>query len=149
MPKIILLEETLQEIKQEYAQQGKAPDAAQMHREASERVAGKLATQSPEALERIVQEEYARIIDEKHHWIAGKTHLVQTGDILDRGPDSKKVMDLLNGLHQAGSTICMVTHDPRYAHMAERMIHLFDGQIVSEEDAKKMAELEESGFDVA
>ena len=65
LPKIILLEETLQEIKQEYAQQGKAPDAAQMHREASERVAGKLATQSPEALERIVQEEYARIIDEK------------------------------------------------------------------------------------
>jgi phosphonate transport system permease protein len=65
LPKIILLEETLQAIKQEYAQQGKAQDAAQMHREASERVAGKLATQSPEALERIVQEEYARIIDEK------------------------------------------------------------------------------------
>jgi hypothetical protein len=33
--------------------------------------------------------------------------------------------------------------------MAERMVHLFDGQVVSEEDAKKMSELEESGFDVA
>jgi putative ABC transport system ATP-binding protein len=41
-----------------------------------------------------------------------------------------------------------VTHDPRYAHMAERLIHLFDGQVVSEEDAKKLAEIEESGFDV-
>jgi hypothetical protein len=29
------------------------------------------------------------------------------------------------------------------------MIHLFDGQIVSEEDALKMAALEQSGFDVA
>jgi len=43
----------------------------------------------------------------------------------------------------------MVTHDPRYAHMAERMIHLFDGEVLSEEEAKKMAEMEEIGFDVA
>jgi putative ABC transport system ATP-binding protein len=42
----------------------------------------------------------------------------------------------------------MVTHDPRYAHVAERTIHLFDGQVVSEDDVKKTRELEEAGFDV-
>jgi putative ABC transport system ATP-binding protein len=61
-------------------------------------------------------------------------------------------MDLLRELHRDGSTICMVTHDPRYAHHAERSVHLFDGQVVSEEDARRRAEeveaLEESGFDV-
>jgi len=66
--------------------------------------------------------------------------------------DSKNghaVMGLLNELHADGATICMVTHDPRYAHQAERLINLFDGQVLSPEDAKKMAEMEESGFDVA
>jgi ABC-type lipoprotein export system ATPase subunit len=45
----------------------------------------------------------------------------------------------------------MVTHDPRYATVAERSVHLFDGQVVDEEDAKRAEhahELEESGFDV-
>ncbi len=65
--------------------------------------------------------------------------------------DSKNglaVMDLMKELHEEGATICMVTHDPRYALMADRSVHLFDGQIVSEEDAQKAHELEESGFDV-
>ncbi|MFW5904923.1 MAG: ABC transporter ATP-binding protein [bacterium] len=65
--------------------------------------------------------------------------------------DSKNggaVMDLLNELHDEGSTICMVTHDPRYAHVAERTVHLFDGRIVDEEDARLARQLEESGFDV-
>jgi putative ABC transport system ATP-binding protein len=65
--------------------------------------------------------------------------------------DSKNggaVMDLLRELHSEGATICMVTHDPRYAHVAERTIHLFDGQVVSEDDVKKTRELEEAGFDV-
>jgi putative ABC transport system ATP-binding protein len=47
--------------------------------------------------------------------------------------DSKSgeaVMELLRELHQTGATICMVTHDPRYAAHAERSIHLFDGRIV-------------------
>src|SRR5205085_7902548 len=42
--------------------------------------------------------------------------------------DSKNgeaVMDLLRELHQGGATICMVTHDPRYARYADRTIHLF------------------------
>src|SRR4051812_877002 len=49
--------------------------------------------------------------------------------------DSKNgeaVMDLLRELHRAGATICMVTHDARYASHAERTIHLFDGRVVEE-----------------
>jgi len=64
--------------------------------------------------------------------------------------DSKNgeaVMELLRELHREGATICMVTHDPRYAKHAERSIHLFDGRVV-EEDASKsgLKDLEESGF---
>lgn len=65
--------------------------------------------------------------------------------------DSKNgnaVMDLLHELHDEGATICMVTHDPRYADVAERQIHLFDGQVVSEDDVKKAHEMEEAGFDM-
>lgn len=43
------------------------------------------------------------------------------------------VMELLKELHENGTTICMVTHDPRYARFAQRRIHLFDGRIVDEE----------------
>jgi putative ABC transport system ATP-binding protein len=49
--------------------------------------------------------------------------------------DSKNgeaVMELLRELHRAGATICMVTHDARYASHAERTIHLFDGRVVEE-----------------
>ena len=68
--------------------------------------------------------------------------------------DSKNgnaVMDLMHELHDEGATICMVTHDPRYSAVAERSVHLFDGLVVDEEDAKREEhahELEESGFDV-
>jgi putative ABC transport system ATP-binding protein len=43
------------------------------------------------------------------------------------------VMQLLRELHLDGATICMVTHDPRYAAHATRSIHLFDGRIVQED----------------
>src|SRR5438552_16550812 len=49
--------------------------------------------------------------------------------------DSKNgeaVIDLLRELHQEGATICMVTHDPRYARHADRTVHFFDGQVVDE-----------------
>jgi putative ABC transport system ATP-binding protein len=49
--------------------------------------------------------------------------------------DSKNgeaVMELLRELHRQGATICMVTHDPRYAAHADRSVHLFDGRIVEE-----------------
>jgi putative ABC transport system ATP-binding protein len=41
-------------------------------------------------------------------------------------------MSLLRDLHQGGATICMVTHDARYAHLADRTIDLFDGKIIEE-----------------
>ena len=66
--------------------------------------------------------------------------------------DSKNgeaVMDLLKELHKEGATICMVTHDPRYARHADRSIHLFDGRVVEEDGSKRGEhELEEAGFDI-
>jgi putative ABC transport system ATP-binding protein len=53
--------------------------------------------------------------------------------------NGEAVMSLLSELHQEGATICMVTHDPRYARCADRVITLFDGRIV-EETIQKAAE---------
>jgi putative ABC transport system ATP-binding protein len=47
--------------------------------------------------------------------------------------NGEAVMDLLRELHRGGATICIVTHDPRYARYADRSIHLFDGRIVEEQ----------------
>jgi len=44
--------------------------------------------------------------------------------------NGEAVMKLLSELHRAGSTICMVTHDQRYAGHADKEIHLFDGRVV-------------------
>jgi putative ABC transport system ATP-binding protein len=46
--------------------------------------------------------------------------------------NGEAVMELLRELHQGGATICMVTHDARYARHAGRSIHLFDGKVVEE-----------------
>src|ERR1700678_4435006 len=46
--------------------------------------------------------------------------------------NGEAVMDLLRELHRGGATICMVTHDPRYARYPDRNIHLFDGRVVEE-----------------
>jgi putative ABC transport system ATP-binding protein len=61
-----------------------------------------------------------------------------TGNLDSRSGEA--VMDLLRELHQAGATICMVTHDPRYARHADRGIHLFDGRVVDEQSALAAAE---------
>ncbi len=64
--------------------------------------------------------------------------------------DSKNgeaVMELLRELHQGGATICMVTHDPRYARHADRAIHLFDGQVVRDEATSAAKALEDAGFE--
>jgi putative ABC transport system ATP-binding protein len=58
-----------------------------------------------------------------------------TGNLDSR--NGEVVMELLRELHRGGATICMVTHDPRYARHADRTVHLFDGQIVDEQTALK------------
>ena len=49
--------------------------------------------------------------------------------------NGEAVMELLRALNRAGATVCMVTHDPRYAKHADRSIHLFDGRVVDESQA--------------
>ena len=66
--------------------------------------------------------------------------------------NGEAVMQLLRDLHREGATICMVTHDPRYAEYADRTIHLFDGRVVEDEAGESAKEhehkLEESGFEM-
>jgi putative ABC transport system ATP-binding protein len=49
--------------------------------------------------------------------------------------NGQAVMDLLKELHQNGATICMVTHDQRYAAHADRSVHLFDGKVIEDQTA--------------
>jgi putative ABC transport system ATP-binding protein len=53
--------------------------------------------------------------------------------------NGEAVMELLSELHEQGSTICMVTHDQRYASHADRTIHIFDGLVVDELSEKEKA----------
>lgn len=53
-----------------------------------------------------------------------------TGNLDSRNGEA--VMELLRDLHRSGATVCMVTHDERYARHASRTVHLFDGRIVDE-----------------
>jgi putative ABC transport system ATP-binding protein len=73
-----------------------------------------------------------------------------TGNLDSR--NSESVMELLEELHKEGATICMVTHDPRFARYAGRSIHLFDGRVVEEEQGTQrqveQRELEQRGFAV-
>ena len=66
--------------------------------------------------------------------IAGSPSLLladePTGNLDSRNAES--VMALLQELHRDGSTICMVTHDPRFAQNADRTVHLFDGRVVED-----------------
>jgi putative ABC transport system ATP-binding protein len=66
--------------------------------------------------------------------VAGKP-LILLADEPTGNLDSKSgeaVMELLRELHRDGATLCMVTHDQRYARHADRTVHLFDGRIVDE-----------------
>jgi putative ABC transport system ATP-binding protein len=53
-----------------------------------------------------------------------------TGNLDSRNGEA--VMTLLSELHAGGATICIVTHDPRYAEHAGRVVHMFDGRIVDQ-----------------
>jgi len=50
------------------------------------------------------------VLDEELHWIAGKTHLVQLGDIMDRGPDAKDIFDLLIRLEKEAEAVGGMVH---------------------------------------
>ncbi len=54
--------------------------------------------------------------------------------------NSEAVMELLRGLHREGATICMVTHDARYADLAGRSIHLFDGRVAELEEGSSTSD---------
>lgn len=61
--------------------------------------------------------------------------------------DSKNgeaVMTLLDELHKGGATICMVTHDPRYAEFADRKIFMFDGRVVDEDTMHRLRKEEDA-----
>ncbi|OSM95631.1 ABC transporter ATP-binding protein [Lonsdalea populi] len=60
-----------------------------------------------------------------------------TGNLDSRNADA--VMSLFDNLHQAGSTICMVTHDPRSAARALRQIEIFDGMVIDDHKLKHLA----------
>jgi putative ABC transport system ATP-binding protein len=53
-----------------------------------------------------------------------------TGNLDSKNGES--VMELLRELHRGGATICMVTHDQRFAKHADRTLHIFDGRVVEE-----------------
>jgi putative ABC transport system ATP-binding protein len=53
-----------------------------------------------------------------------------TGNLDSKNGDA--VVHLMHELHDAGSTICMVTHNEEYNSIASRVVHLFDGRIVRE-----------------
>jgi len=76
--------------------------------------------------------EAAGLVDDSMNWTGGKTHLVQIGDVLDRSPDSRAVMDLLISLEQqaplyGGYVHCLLGNheimlmktDLRYVHPGE------------------------------
>ena len=50
--------------------------------------------------------------------------------------NGKAIMEMLKQLHQTGSTICIVTHDPRFVEMADRVIHMLDGRLIEGESRK-------------
>lgn len=64
-----------------------------------------------------------------------------TGNLDSRNGEA--VMELLQNLHREGATICMVTHDQRFAKHAQREVHLFDGKVVAEEELQKL--MQEAG----
>jgi putative ABC transport system ATP-binding protein len=60
-----------------------------------------------------------------------------TGNLDSKNAES--IMRLLTTLHQAGATICMVTHDPRYVGYARRIVELLDGRVVDDKPSQRDA----------
>ncbi|MEO8779652.1 MAG: ABC transporter ATP-binding protein [Rhodanobacter sp.] len=68
-----------------------------------------------------------------------------TGNLDSRNGEA--VMTLLDELHKGGATICMVTHDARYAELAQRKIRMFDGRVVDEETFERLRHEDEQRLD--
>jgi putative ABC transport system ATP-binding protein len=68
-----------------------------------------------------------------------------TGNLDSRNGEA--VMALLDELHKGGATICMVTHDARYAELAQRKIRLFDGRVVDEDTFERLRREDEARLD--
>jgi Icc-related predicted phosphoesterase len=83
----------------------------------------------------------AGVIDANENWIAGRTHLVQMGDVLDRGPDSRKAMDLLLRLEAQAAEANGAVHALIGNH--EAMILLDDWRYVHEGEIKAFGGEEE------
>ncbi|MGH8083760.1 MAG: ABC transporter ATP-binding protein [Lysobacter sp.] len=67
-----------------------------------------------------------------------------TGNLDSRNGES--VMQLLSDLHESGSTLCMVTHDPRYSACADREVFMFDGKIAQQPESTAVAPLSRIGM---
>jgi tetratricopeptide (TPR) repeat protein len=74
----------------------------------------------------------ADLIDDKLRWVGGETHLVQNGDMLDRGPDSRKAMDLLMKLEDKAEDAGGRVHVLIGNHEAMNIIGVLD--LVSAEE---------------
>lgn len=76
------------------------------------------------------------LVDQDLHWIAGRTHLVQTGDILDRGPSARKIFDLLIQLEkeaeQAGGHVHVLTGNHEEMAIAG-ISHQYSGYVTAEQ----------------
>jgi putative ABC transport system ATP-binding protein len=68
-----------------------------------------------------------------------------TGNLDSRNGEA--VMTLLDELHKGGATICVVTHDVRYAELAQRKVRLFDGRMVDEETFHRLRREDEERLD--
>ncbi len=77
----------------------------------------------------------AGLIDGKGHWIGGRAHLVQTGDVLDRGADSRKVMDDLMRLEQeaqrAGGQVHALIGNHEAMNMIGDLRYVSDGEFAA------------------
>jgi putative ABC transport system ATP-binding protein len=58
-----------------------------------------------------------------------------TGNLDSKSAEA--IMTLLRTLHASGSTICMVTHDPRYAVYSHRTVELLDGRVVDDRPTRR------------
>ena len=94
--------------------------------------------------------ETARVIDAEQHWVGGETHLVSVGDLLDRGADSRRVMDLLIALQneaaEAGGAVHLVLGNHELMNLNGDLRYVAAGEYAAFADDEPAA-LRESGFD--